>query len=116
MPNRNSGENNTDNSSRYGNNANNQENSANVESARRLANIKTALQGAFQTVGSDFTLCIAEVKRAYRKKTLNCHPDKGGDPENFKALGNAMEKIVITINNYLGHFPEADPDRATHSG
>ena len=67
-------------------------------------------------MGSDFTLSIAEVKRAYRKKALNCHPDKGGDPESFKALGNAIEKIVKTINTYLGLFPEADPDRAAHSG
>ena len=30
-----------------------------------------------------------EIKKAYRKKALQAHPDKGGDPETFKNLTNA---------------------------
>jgi DnaJ family protein A protein 2 len=32
-----------------------------------------------------------EVKKAYRKKALQCHPDKGGDEENFKKINSAYE-------------------------
>ena len=31
----------------------------------------------------------AEIKRAYRKKALQEHPDKGGDPEQFKKINEA---------------------------
>ena len=55
------------------------------------------------------------VKKAYRKKALTCHPDKGGDPETFKNLGAAVDKIVTTINAFLGKFPELDPERANYS-
>ena len=82
---------------------------------RRLSNIKAALQSALLIVGTEFTLSITDIKKTYRKKALTCHPDKGGDPESFKTLGNAVNKIVKTINTYLGVFPEADPDRA-HAG
>ncbi|KAK7693064.1 DNAj domain protein [Cerrena zonata] len=31
----------------------------------------------------------AELKKAYRKKALRLHPDKGGDPEQFKEVTHA---------------------------
>ena len=34
-----------------------------------------------------------EVKRAYRKRALQHHPDKGGDAEQFKALQSAYERL-----------------------
>jgi len=34
-----------------------------------------------------------EIKRAYRKKSLSCHPDKGGDEESFKRLGEAYSVL-----------------------
>jgi DnaJ family protein A protein 2 len=34
-----------------------------------------------------------EVKKAYRKKVIKAHPDKGGDPEEFKKLQAAYEVI-----------------------
>tara|TARA_B100000424_G_C22923214_1_gene491194 strand:- start:580 stop:1476 length:897 start_codon:yes stop_codon:yes gene_type:complete len=33
------------------------------------------------------------LKKAYYKKALECHPDKGGDPEEFKKIGEAYETI-----------------------
>lgn len=30
-----------------------------------------------------------DIKRAYRKLAVQCHPDKGGDPEKFKEISNA---------------------------
>ena len=32
-----------------------------------------------------------EIKKAYRKKALVSHPDKGGDPETFKKVNSAYE-------------------------
>ncbi|KAJ8602224.1 hypothetical protein CTAYLR_003662 [Chrysophaeum taylorii] len=34
-----------------------------------------------------------EIKRAYRKKSLSCHPDKGGDEEAFKKLSEAYSVL-----------------------
>jgi len=34
-----------------------------------------------------------QIKTAYRKKSLVVHPDKGGDPEAFKALTKAYNVI-----------------------
>lgn len=35
---------------------------------------------------------LQEIKSLYRKAATLCHPDKGGDPEDFKKLSNAYEK------------------------
>mgnify|MGYP000099845964 CR=1 FL=1 len=35
----------------------------------------------------------AELKKAYRKKALKEHPDKGGDPEKFKEITKAYETL-----------------------
>ena len=35
-----------------------------------------------------------EVKKAYRKQAMKHHPDKGGDPEKFKEIQGAYEKIT----------------------
>lgn len=32
-----------------------------------------------------------DIKKAYKKAALKCHPDKGGDPEKFKELSEAYE-------------------------
>jgi DnaJ homolog subfamily A member 2 len=34
-----------------------------------------------------------EIKRAFKKKAMTCHPDKGGDPDTFKELGEAYEVL-----------------------
>jgi DnaJ homolog subfamily A member 2 len=35
----------------------------------------------------------AQLKKAYRKKALKEHPDKGGDPEKFKDIQKAYETL-----------------------
>ena len=85
-------------------------NNVNPQSERRIRGIKMALNDAFATIGAEFTLSIKGVKKAYRRMALTCHPDKGGNPEQFKKLGAATEKIVLTINTLLGIFPEINPD------
>ncbi|CDW97276.1 hypothetical protein, partial [Sporisorium scitamineum] len=39
------------------------------------------------------TASEAELKKAYRKKALREHPDKGGDPEKFKSITAAYEVL-----------------------
>ena len=82
----------------------------NPQAERRIRGIRRALESAFETIGTEFTLSINSVKKAYRRKALSCHPDKGGDPELFLALGSATEKIVLTISTLLGIFPDINPD------
>jgi len=35
-----------------------------------------------------------EIKKAYRKKALKEHPDKGGDPEKFKDISKAHDTLM----------------------
>ena len=34
------------------------------------------------------------IEKAFRKKALKCHPDKGGDPVIFKKLNDAYYKLI----------------------
>ena len=34
-----------------------------------------------------------DIKKAYKKKAVQCHPDKGGDPEQFKVVSNAYQVL-----------------------
>lgn len=36
-----------------------------------------------------FKICVADIKKAYRKLAIKHHPDKGGDPEKFKEISRA---------------------------
>lgn len=46
-----------------------------------------------------------EIKKAYRKKALRAHPDKGGDPETFKELTHAYE--VLSDSNKRAVYDQA---------
>lgn len=52
----------------------------------------------YELLGADPNASDAELKKAFRKKALAAHPDKGGDPEVFKEVTNAYEVL-------------SDPDR-----
>ena len=47
----------------------------------------------YDLIGVSKNATEAEIKKAYRKKALKEHPDKGGDPEKFKELTAAYEVI-----------------------
>ena len=70
------------------------EQTGNPEAERRERNIEIALRKEYNAVGISFSLSAKSVKHAYRKAALQHHPDKGGDPEVFKQLGNAAEKMI----------------------
>lgn len=45
----------------------------------------------YEVLGVEATATQDEIKKAYRKLALQHHPDKGGDPEEFKKLNGAYE-------------------------
>lgn len=47
----------------------------------------------YEYLGIDKTATASEIKKAYRKLALKKHPDKGGDPEEFKKIQGAYEVL-----------------------
>ena len=47
----------------------------------------------YETLGVDKTATQAEIKKAYRKLSMQYHPDKGGDEERFKQVAQAYGVI-----------------------
>ncbi len=48
----------------------------------------------YDTLGVKPTDSLTKIKRAYRKQAIKHHPDKGGDPEAFKQIHEAYERIL----------------------
>ena len=48
----------------------------------------------WQTLGLDSGATVAEIKRAYRARALQTHPDRGGSAEGFRALQTAYESAL----------------------
>lgn len=48
----------------------------------------------YELLGVKQTATEAEIKKAYRKKALKEHPDKGGDPEKFKDISKAYDTLM----------------------
>mmetsp|Transcript_2500 Transcript_2500/g.6273 ORF Transcript_2500/g.6273 Transcript_2500/m.6273 type:complete len:1233 (+) Transcript_2500:65-3763(+) len=49
---------------------------------------------AYAILGVSADATDAEIKKAYRMVAMQCHPDKGGDKEDFQELHDAYEKIM----------------------
>lgn len=47
----------------------------------------------YEVLGVEKTDSTSTIKKAFRKKALQCHPDKGGDPEEFKKIQAAWEVL-----------------------
>jgi len=47
----------------------------------------------YDLIGVTKNASTEEIKKAFRKKALKEHPDKGGDPEKFKELAVAYEVL-----------------------
>lgn len=47
----------------------------------------------YDVLGVDASAGEAEIKAAYKKRALSCHPDKGGNAEEFKAVASAYATL-----------------------
>ena len=47
----------------------------------------------YNLIGVEKNATFDQIKKAYRKKAIKEHPDKGGDPEKFKSLTQAYEVL-----------------------
>lgn len=50
-------------------------------------------QKYYDVLGVSKTASTDEIKKAFRKLALKAHPDKGGDPEQFKDISVAYEVL-----------------------
>lgn len=62
----------------------------------------------YQTLGLKPGASMDDVKTAYRNLAKQHHPDKGGDPEKFKEINNAFERISNPNAKSNGSFSEED--------
>ena len=72
--------------------------------ALRLGMLRRSLEPHFAFICCEFTTDTTSIKRAYRKKALILHLDNGGDAEQFKKLGNSLNKMITAIGTYLQIF------------
>lgn len=62
-------------------------------SAPRPSGAKVDNDRYYELLGVKKNATNDELKKAYRKKALKEHPDKGGDPEKFKDISKAYETL-----------------------
>jgi len=65
---------------------------ANDEAPR--ARVTSNATSIWQTLGLQANASLDDIKRAYRSRALQTHPDRGGTAEAFHALQNAYEAAV----------------------
>jgi DnaJ-class molecular chaperone len=63
--------------------------------------------GPHQVLGVEPGATPEEIKKAYKKLALKHHPDRGGDPEEFKKIGAAYEALL----NPQPEEPQFDPSQ-----
>ena len=47
----------------------------------------------YNILGVDKNADKKTIKKAYHKLAVQCHPDKGGDPDKFKSIAEAFEVL-----------------------
>ncbi len=63
----------------------------------------------YELLGISENATKEEIKKAYRKKALELHPDRGGDAKMFKDLQKAYENLVNekpSMTIYTTHQPD----------
>jgi len=55
-----------------------------------------SVRGHYDVLGVPRTATAAEIHAAYRRRALATHPDKGGDPKDFRRVKLAFEELADT--------------------
>lgn len=58
--------------------------------------------GYYEILGLDTDATSEEIKKAYRKRALECHPDKGGDAEEVRSVCDSAifaAKLLHTLTD-----------------
>ena len=82
--------------------------SQNRERDRRLRNLFNNLSREFHNLQIAPTIDLRRIRKQYRTRALETHPDKGGNPETFRELKQGYDKISSHIMSFLRIFPEID--------
>jgi len=70
--------------------------SARAESGHEAPKARTTANATsvWQTLGLEAGATVLEIKRAYRARALQTHPDRGGSAEEFRAVQSAYESAL----------------------
>lgn len=74
-------------------------------------------QSPYELLGVSSNSSPEEIKRAYRKRAMETHPDTGGSAEAFREVSEAYEKIINSpLNRSAQHKrnPDTNPETQRH--
>jgi hypothetical protein len=64
------------------------------QSAPIRARVAPTKQSIWQTLGLAADATLLDIKRAYKKRALETHPDRGGAADDFRAVQSAYEAAL----------------------
>ncbi|ABB04273.1 putative small t antigen [Finch polyomavirus] len=76
----------------------------------------STLQKLIDLLGLPPSATEADVRSAYRKKALEFHPDKGGDPERMKELNRLMDEFRHSQSLFCDETLDSDSDDGDSPG
>jgi len=76
------------------------------EKSRRIKNTLRNFGNSFKMLGIPPTTRIEKIRKSYKKKALQKHPDKGGSNSEFRMLKEAVDKIQRDVFDLISRYPE----------
>jgi len=67
------------------------------------------MQNPYEVLGVSKDATQAEIKTAYKRLAMRCHPDRGGDKDTFAELNNAYE-ILYDVNRRAKYDETGESD------
>lgn len=68
---------------------------ASEQAGPRRARAEPEPGSIWQVLGVEANASVAQIRAAFRQRALVVHPDHGGDPEAFRALGRARDEALL---------------------